>query len=186
MCSFQHRGHTGAQPPSLECMQPSLISKWRQYKAVRRRWVQQALWHVLRVSLSHWVPQRRLFCGGSGVSAPLASSSSISGASIYPPFLCFSNFREYCIFKERGRTPQGEGTLEVGMFISCPIRLMKWGDLRLDINIFKRLVGWKCQGVIFFLFPSRYSRDGAKYSAKENILMDPLIMNMQSQNLASK
>lgn len=38
------------------------------------------------------------------------------------------------------------------MFISCPIRLMKWGDLRLDINIFKRLVGWKCQGVFFFFF----------------------------------
>lgn len=30
MCSFQHRGHIGAQPPSLECMQPSLMSKWRQ------------------------------------------------------------------------------------------------------------------------------------------------------------
>lgn len=42
--------------------------------------------------------------------------------------------------------------MEVGKFVSCLIRLVEWGDLTLDINIFKSLVGYKCQEAFFVLF----------------------------------
>ena len=104
--------------------------------------------------------------------------------NIYQSPIFMSQLLWRILYFERGRRAlPGQGELQVGTFTAYTIRLMKWGDLRLDINIFKRLLAGNVKKS---LFSSCYTKDRAKNRAKHNTLTDPLVMKMKSQNLASK